>query len=116
MLNGLRSVYFFVADLQQSRDWYAAVLGAPPAEDLADFVRFEVHGFNLCLHRADEKSPLSTGGEVAYWEVDDFDAAVQHFLAHGGALHRGPICAIGDLWICQIRDPFGNVIGLEGRK
>jgi predicted enzyme related to lactoylglutathione lyase len=116
MLKGLRSVYFCAADLRQSRDWYSTVLGTLPAEDLADFVRFDIQGFNLCLHRTDEKSPLSTGGEVAYWEVDDFDLAVRHILAHGGTLHRGPICAIDDLWICQIRDPFGNVIGLEGRR
>src|SRR3954471_16641464 len=104
MLKRIASVYLFVADIRQSRDWYERVLGIAPVEDLPEFARFEVGEAHLCLHRAGGKSPLSTGGEVAYWEVAEFDAAVRRFVDHGGEIYRGPIPTIEDLWICQIRD------------
>jgi predicted enzyme related to lactoylglutathione lyase len=106
---------FFVADIRQSRDWYENVLGCLPEQEMEHFAMFKVGRVELCLLRADDKSPVSTGGSVAYWEVDDFDAAVQHFLAHGATLHRGPAHE-ENLWFCQILDPFGNVIGLECRR
>jgi predicted enzyme related to lactoylglutathione lyase len=115
MLKRVRSVMLFVADVRQSREWYEKVLGYLPDQEMEHFAMFKVGAVDFCLLRADDKSPVSTGGEVAYWEVDDFDAAVQHFLAHGAKLHRGPAQEEG-LRFCQILDPFGSVIGLECRR
>ncbi|MBC7742314.1 MAG: glyoxalase/bleomycin resistance/dioxygenase family protein, partial [Bdellovibrionaceae bacterium] len=60
------------------------------------------------------KSPLATGGSVGYWRVSDFDSTVKHFKNHGAELFRGPIQIPTAERICQIKDPFGNVIGIVG--
>ncbi|MDB5303857.1 MAG: hypothetical protein JWM97_1406 [Phycisphaerales bacterium] len=116
MLESVAEV-LFVADIRSSRDWYVQFLGRGPAEDLPDFVSFAMGGQCLSLHRADEKSPAGPrGGGVAYWNVGDFDAAMAKARSLGGAVYRGPI-RLPDGWrICQIMDPFGNVIRVQGHQ
>lgn len=65
--------------------------------------------------RADEKSPVSKGGSVGYWLVEDFEASIQHAIELGAKIYRGPLTVseIGRV-IVQLEDPFGNVIGFEG--
>ncbi|MGE0171343.1 MAG: VOC family protein [Oligoflexales bacterium] len=114
MLKSVSSIFLFVSDIKQSRDWYEKALGFKPRYEDPDFALFEVGKTNLCFHRADSKSPLTTGGCVGYWWVDDFRGAVVHLSSLGGTIYRGPIPTEANLQICQIKDPFGNVIGLEG--
>ena len=73
----------------------------------------------MAFHQADCKSPKSTGGSVGYWLVRDLLKASELFVKNGAEIYRGPIVipcfdqgtAQG---ICQIKDPFGNVFGLQG--
>ena len=34
----------------------------------------------MCFHQADDKSPVSTGGSVAYWLVEDLTEALDLFV------------------------------------
>ena len=114
VLDHLEFVYLFVSDIHQSKDWYTRVLGTPPSIDIENFVEFRLGANAVCLHPADDKSPLTTGGSVGYWRVTDFKKTFDHFIAHGAELYRGPL-DIGDgTYIGQVKDPFGNVIGLTG--
>jgi ribosomal-protein-serine acetyltransferase len=115
-LMGLDFVYVFASDVAQSKKWYEKVLGLSPVVDIENYAEFRVAGSGLCLHPADSKSPLSTGGSVGYWRVLDFQKAVDYFKAHGAVVYRGPLDIGNSNFICQVRDPFGNVIGLTGRK
>lgn len=115
MFRSVRSVFLFVTDIRQSAEWYGKLLGYPPRFEEERFVLFDVGPTQLCFHLADTKSPVVTGGCVAYWWVDDFAGAVARAEALGGRLYRGPILAEPEVRICQILDPFGNVFGLEGR-
>lgn len=114
MLKSVSSIFLFVTDIQQSQAWYEKALGCQPNESSECFALFKIGTTNLCFHLADAKSPFTTGGSVGYWWVDDFRATVDHLISLGACIYRGPIPTINGLQICQIIDPFGNVIGLEG--
>lgn len=50
-----------------------------------------------------------------YWQVASFDAAVEHLTELGAKLYRGPMLIDGNNRMCQLEDPFGNLMGLKGR-
>lgn len=112
-LKQISSVMFFVRSIKESRDWYREFLDSDPVEDLPDFVSFQVGASLLNFHLSDNKSPVSTGGHVAYWYSDSFDLDIKRALQLGGSLWRGPLEFEPGKRICQLRDPFGNVFGLE---
>jgi predicted enzyme related to lactoylglutathione lyase len=37
-----------------------------------------------------------------------------HLIAIGGTLYRGPLDIQDDMRMCQVKDPWGNCIGLRG--
>jgi RimJ/RimL family protein N-acetyltransferase/predicted enzyme related to lactoylglutathione lyase len=112
---GLDSVVLFVESLPRSREWYREALGVAPAIDRPEYCEFRLGGSALGLHPADARSPVSTGGQVAYWNAPDLTATLEHLRARGASVHRGPL-ELGDgTSVCQVADPFGNVFGLRGR-
>lgn len=114
-LIGLDFVYLFTPDVKASKDWYQSVLGVDPTIEIENFVEFRPGGHcGLCLHPADTKSPLTTGGSVGYWRVINFKATVEHFQKHGAKIYRGPLEIENGETICQMIDPIGNVIGFVG--
>jgi|GEM_PF-65345 len=115
-LIGVDHTRLMVKNLEQSKKWYANALGISPWLDTPDYVEFRVNQSGLSMSQSDEKSPYSTGGQVAYWRVQDVDKTVQFFAAQGASIFRGPLDIENGEAICQICDPFGNVIGLIGKR
>lgn len=116
ILNKLHAIYLFVDNVKDSSSWYSRVLKASLTIDEDNFGLIKIGENELCFHLADQKSPVSTGGCVGYWHVDNLIEVIDIFLKHGGITYRGPIEIPGnDEGICQIKDPFGNVIGLQGK-
>jgi predicted enzyme related to lactoylglutathione lyase len=115
MFSKVKSVFMFVDDIAASRDWYARILGQPPTYIDESFAMFNVNGINLCFHLADLKTPVPTGGSVSYWWVEDFTKSLKALQAAGASLYRGPIESEPGSRICQLKDPFGNVFGIEGQ-
>ena len=113
-LLGLDFMYLFVENIQASKNWYQKVFNQKPIIDLDNFVEFRLGSSGLCLHLADVKSPLTAGGSVGYWKVTDFKKTIKLFTQFGGSVYRGPLQLPTSESICQIKDPFGNVIGLIG--
>jgi predicted enzyme related to lactoylglutathione lyase len=103
-----------VSNIRKSRDWYRAFFGIDPVEDSENFVSFRVGNTLFDISLADEKSPLSTGGSVGYWLVDSLNEAIAKAERLGGQVYRGPL-RVDEVkrTIVQIRDPNGNVFGLE---
>ena len=88
----------------------------PLAIDDDNFGLIKIGENELCFHLADDKSPVTTGGSVSYWHVNDLLDVVDLFVENGGVIYRGPIeIPENDEGICQIKDPFGNVIGIQGK-
>jgi len=106
------NVFYFVHDLAEATRWYVARLGAEPTVRARQLVMFDVAGTRLTLHEADEFNQPGPSGTVAYWAVDDLDATVAQWSAHGASAHRGPKTIMTGERLCQMLDPFGNLFGL----
>jgi predicted enzyme related to lactoylglutathione lyase len=110
----------FADDTHAAAKWWAAAFGA---EDLdvephpqGDFVSFDAEGVEVGFHAADPaKNPVG-GSPVVYFSVASVDAAREQLLALGATHHRGPLEVDAERSICQLRDPFGNVFGLDGSR
>ena len=112
----LHAVYLFVNNVKESSFWYSNVLKIPLTINDENFGQIRVGQNELCFHQADTKCPLTTGGSVGYWQVANLLEVANLFIKYGGTIYRGPIeIHETDEGICQIRDPFGNVIGLQGK-
>jgi len=111
MFQGLRTVIYHAPDLQKAKAWYTAAFGIAPYFDQPFYVGFQVGGFELGLD-PDVDGVRVGNNAVAYWGVDDIDAAYARML-EGGASARQPVSEVGgDIKVASVADPFGNVIGL----
>ena len=125
MLRGFATVNFFADDLIAARDWYADLFGIdayfqrPDAEKPA-YIEFRVGDYEDELgiidrryapHHDDNRHE-SPGGAIAYWHVDDLEAAVKDLLARGATEHE-PILERGEGFVtASVVDPFGNILGV----
>ena len=62
---------------------------------------------------ADNKVASGAAGSVVYWRVVNLHHEVQRLVTLGATLYRGPMKIQGGEWMCQVRDPWGNCIGLR---
>jgi len=112
LAQGVSQVIVFVDDPEAAAAFWAEALGTTRDTRLP---LINVRGIELFFHESDpEKSPPGAS-TVVYWRVDDFDAARQRLLDLGCEAWRGPIDIGEGRRICQLRDPFGVVVGLDGR-
>jgi catechol 2,3-dioxygenase-like lactoylglutathione lyase family enzyme len=106
---GLRTVIYAVDDLDAAKDWYTRILGTEPYFDEPFYVGYNIGGYELGLSpdAADER-----GSPVAYWGVDDAEAALERLLDLGATPH-GDVEDVGDgIRVATVEDPFGNVVGI----
>ncbi len=81
---------------------------AAPYFDEPFYVGYDVGGFELGLWPAGDPSL----GPVAYWGVDDIDAALAHVLSLG-ATQRGEVSDVGErIRMVELTAPMGDVFGL----
>ena len=108
---GITQVIVFVEDPQAAARFWAEAFEAPLDPRLP---LLNIRGTELFFHESDpEKSPPGTS-TVVYWRVADFDAVRQRMIDLGCEPWRGPIEIGEGRRICQLRDPFGVVVGLDG--
>ena len=110
------AVMIHVHALAEARAWYKAAF--PTAReihlDAPEFISLEIDDFTIELVLADEEVSSGKAGSVLYWRVADLRAAIAHFTALGSTVYRGPMAIEDGLGMCQVTDPFGNLIGLRG--
>lgn len=112
MLQGLRTAIYRVRDIDAAKEWYAGVLGFGPYFDEPFYAGFDVGGFELGLQPDGDAAERSGSGVVAYWGVEDADAAHARLLELE-ATERGGIQDVGEgIRIGSVLDPFGNVFGI----
>jgi predicted enzyme related to lactoylglutathione lyase len=110
----------FAEDTHAAAEWWAAAFGAEQLEvephPQGDFVSFDASGVEIGFHAADPaKNPVG-GSPVVYFSVPSEAAARERLLALGATHHRGPLEVDTERSVCQLRDPFGNVFGLDGGR
>ncbi|MGF6823650.1 putative enzyme related to lactoylglutathione lyase [Microbacterium sp. ZKA21] len=110
------AVLVHVSDVDAGRAWYQQAF--PEAKAMTSqpsgFPYFQIGQTQLEIVYADEKVATGAAGSVVYWNVEDFAQALSYFESLGAELYRGPMKIDDELWMCQVRDPWGNCIGLRG--
>lgn len=111
MFQGLRTAIYQVSDLAQATEWYTQVLGFGPYFNQPFYVGFSVGGFELGLQgNAPAEAPVEN--VVAYWGVEDVEAAVVRLTGLGATVHAAPMDVGEGIIVATVRDPFGNVFGI----
>ena len=109
---GLRTVIYYVPDLLRAKAWYESVLGISPYYDTPYYVGFNVGGYELGLHPADDKTPKGAGGAVSYWGVTDIAASWKRLLELGAKPVHEPEEVGEGIKVASLSDPFDNQLGL----
>lgn len=104
-----------VADWRAGFQWYRQAFPMAEVIDLPehDFSALRVGGITLEIVQADHKVSSGPSGTVLYWQTDNLEEAVVKLTALGAKLYRGPLDIEDNQVICQLMDPFGNLIGLR---
>ncbi|MEX0447187.1 glyoxalase/bleomycin resistance/dioxygenase family protein [Xenorhabdus sp. SGI246] len=105
-----------VPDVNLGLEWYKRAF--PGVESIYleefDFTLLKIKDFILEVVQADDKVYSGKNGTVMYWSVPCLKTAIQHFQTIGAKLYRGPMVIENGLGMCQLEEPFGNLIGLRG--
>lgn len=110
MFNGLRTVVYHVFDLDASKAWWTKMLGQDPYFDEPFYVGYNVGGYELGLHPVESEETIGT---IAYWGVDDVQAAFDRLVDEGDLVVHQPIQDVGEgIRLAALRDDAGNVIGI----
>nr|WP_316644449.1 VOC family protein [uncultured Roseateles sp.] len=115
-LSPVAAVMVHVSDVETGLAWYRQAFPSS-VRTVARANGFEflaVDGVQLEIVLADEKVASGAAGSVVYWHVANFDAALAHLHSIGAVLYRGPMQVENGLNLCQVRDPWGNCIGIRG--
>lgn len=112
----IAAVMIHVASVPEALAWYARAF--PSAVRMTEpgttFEYLAVGATRLEFVPADAKVPSGPAGSVVYWSVPRFEDALAHMQGVGATLYRGPLRIAHGQSICQVRDPWGNCIGLRG--
>jgi lactoylglutathione lyase len=101
LFTSLRGILYRVPNLDTAKQWYQKVLGKPPIFDSPMVVVFTIGDVLLNLTPAEGTSPTREPQAIAYWGVQDIEAAHRQLLEAGATapwrdLHHGPQIAGGD--------------------
>lgn len=111
------SVLVHVPNVPKGLEWYQKAFpeATPIYHPEFDFTVLDLGGFSIEVVQADEKVGAGKKGSVVYWSVNDLLESLAYFEALGAKLFRGPMEIERGLSMCQVEDPFGNLIGLRGK-
>lgn len=118
MPSPVRAIMIHAPDIVAAMAWYARAFPRAAQKRVVwsggAFECLEIDSIQIEFHPADEKVAAGAAGSVVYWATDDFDATLTHLQSLGAKLYRGPGRIENDEQMCQVRDPWGNCIGLRG--
>ena len=112
MFLGLRTAIYHVDDIDKGKHWYSEVLGVKPYFDEPFYVGFNVAGYELGLQPGAGHSGDEADGAVAYWGVENAEAAFKRIVGLGATVHEELQDVGGGIKVATVKDPFGNVFGI----
>lgn len=112
MFKALCTVKYAVPDLAAAKAWYTKASGVEPYFDEPFYVGFNVGGWELGLDPDLTAVTNGPGGAVAYWGVEDVDAAVRHLTGLGATVVDPPQEVGGGIVVATLKDPWGNLVGV----
>jgi len=113
---GVCAVLVHVSDMDEGLSWYRNAFphAALEVSYPSGFAFLKIGMTQLEIVPADDKVGSGAAGSVVYWWTDDFERSLAGLKAAGAVLYRGPLKIDHELWMCQLRDPWGNCIGIRG--
>ncbi|WP_295894013.1 glyoxalase/bleomycin resistance/dioxygenase family protein [uncultured Vibrio sp.] len=111
------AILVHVPNVTAGVEWYQKAFPTAVATTLTefDFISLNIDGFLIEVVQEDEKVRSGKQGCVLYWGGENLEQALTHFTELGARLYRGPLDIEEGLSMCQVEDPFGNLIGLRGK-
>jgi predicted enzyme related to lactoylglutathione lyase len=105
-----------VAEPDVALAWYESVFPGSSRRVFPDgqFSFLLLDGVQLEFVPADSKVSSGAAGSIVYWKVSNFPQELARFTKAGATLYRGPLLIESGVSMCQVRDPWGNCIGLRG--
>jgi predicted enzyme related to lactoylglutathione lyase len=107
-------------DFVKDYDFYNTMFGWQKAEafDVGDIGVYQVFaaGGQLIGGMFNKPPAVPATFWLYYFNVADFDAAVERVKAFGGEIATGPMEVPGGSWIVHARDPHGALFALVGQR
>lgn len=110
----IAAVMVHVPDVPAALEWYARAFPEAVRRQVDGFTLLDLGGVTLELVPADAKVASGAAGSVVYWSVPDFGTRLAQWQAWGAELYRGPMDIEDGRRMAQVRDPWGNLLGLRG--
>ena len=112
------AVMVHVSNVKAALEWYQKVFPNATLQEIgeSEFYVLDIDGFSLELVLSDTKVSSGKQGTVLYWSVISLPEAVSHLKSLGATIYRGPMEIENNQSMCQLEDPFGNLIGLRGNS
>jgi predicted enzyme related to lactoylglutathione lyase len=111
MIQGLRTIIYYVKDLEKAKEWYTQIFQKPPYFDQPYYVGFNIEGFELGLH-PDTEGKNFDNNTVAYWGVKDAYSIYRHLLENGSIANEEIKDVGGGILLGTVIDPAGNIFGI----
>src|SRR3989442_5461161 len=112
MFLGLRTATYHVDDIEKGKAWYSELLGVKPYFDQPFYVGFNVAGYELGLQPGGGNTANKADGAVAYWGVENAEAAFKRIIEFGASVHE-EVQDVGEgVMVASVKDLFGNVFGV----
>ena len=109
---GLRTVIYSVSDLEKAKEWYSNAFHTKPYFDEPTYVGFSVSGYELGLVPSDLKKEHKTANVETLWGVPNVEQEHKRLINLGCTELNEPTDVGGDIIVSNVKDPWGNVIGL----
>jgi predicted enzyme related to lactoylglutathione lyase len=107
MTQNIKLIVYPVKDREKAKAFYSRFLGAEPYVDSAYYVGYKVGNQEVGL------DPNSKVGPIAYTDVKDIKSSLHAMIEVGAEVVQDVKEVGGGLFIAQIRDADGNVVGLR---
>jgi len=111
MFKKLRTVIYYVPDLQKAKEWYIGLTGVQPYFDEAFYVGFDFNGCELGLHPQDE-TVIPGNQTVSHWAVEGIENCVAKLVDKGASILYKVSDVGGGIKVATVIDPWGNAVGL----
>ena len=111
-ISGLRTAIYRVGDINKAKQWYSKVFETDPYFDEPFYVGFNIAGYELGLQPEETPTTDKKESVIAYWGVDNVEAAFGRLVALGAIEFEKPQNVGGDIIVASVKDLWGNIIGL----
>ncbi len=109
---GLRTVIYYVPDLEKAKEWYSKILGIDPYFDEPFYVGFNVAGYELGLQPIERNTEPIINNTITYWGVADVEATYNQLLECGAIPLEKPTDVGGNIIVAAVADPWNNAFGI----